>query len=489
MDSQTNATPFLQLLAAQALSRMAIGVILTDRDGRIQWVNDRQQWFTGVPPQGLIGYSLFEHPGLFFEALHDALQFTLVKGKVRQIVLRQHRLHCRIEVSPLTLEGRLLGAAVCFYEMETAAAESAAEDPLTQLVADEQRAMVRLLSSLLDVLPLAVAAVTRDGGVLYTNTPWRSAFAGDVLDRPLAAMLPAAARSEVEEALQACFREGRGRLAGSRAQGAARLFWVAPLQANPELTLGLVAALPEWAEAGTSRDHPALPVTHLGQLVSQIVHDIRNPLTALKCQIEVLRDKKLYEPGGEHVFQETIDLFDKEVREIITILEEIEPIGGGEPGATDSYTLSELVKNAHFVAEWRRPCKEVHIALELPEDLPSITCDGVRFQKALTGLLLEALDQAGAAGRVALRVHTRDDGAIGLRLLHSAARMENRPSRGPSPGGRTCNLRLAMAYAVIVELGGTLEIRRHESGETEIAITLPAVTQTPMEPLGAAPIC
>lgn len=462
---------------------MPVGVILTDRDGRIQWVNDRQQWFTGVPPQGLIGYSLFEHPGLFFEALHDALQFTLVKGKMRQIILRQHRLHCRIEITPLALEGRLLGAAVCFYEMEAAAAERAAEDPVTQLVADEQRAMVRLLSSLLDTLPLAVAAVAPDGSVLYTNAAWRTDFAED-LERPLTAMLPAAAGSVVAEALQASWREGCGRLAGGRGHGTGRTFWIAPLRPNPELTLGLVAALPEWAEAGGRRQAVAVKMTSLGQVISQIIHDIRNPLTALKTQLEILRDTNLYEPGGEHKFQEAIDLFDKEVHEIGSILEEIEPAGGGDPGATDAFAIGELVRNAHFVAEWRRPNKAVHIALVLPEDLPAIACEGVRFQKALTGLLLEALDQAGAAGRVALTVECLEEGMVGLCLRHSTAR----PGSWPPQAGRINNLRLAMAYAMIVELGGTFDIRRLAGGESEMAITLPGVAPASPERPGSVRI-
>jgi len=54
----------MSLLAGQLLSRISVGIILTDADGRMQWVNSRQQWFTGVPGQGLLGLSIFEHPGL-----------------------------------------------------------------------------------------------------------------------------------------------------------------------------------------------------------------------------------------------------------------------------------------------------------------------------------------------------------------------------------------------------------------------------------------
>jgi len=476
MESRANASSFLQLLAGQVLSRMTVGVILTDADGRIEWVNDRQQWFTGVPPQGLLGYSMFEHPGLFFEALHDALQYALVKGKMRQILLRQHHLHCRIEVTPLFVEGRLLGAAVCFYEVTAAAAE--AEDPLNQLVADEQRAMVRMLSALLDGLPLAVAAVTRDGAVLYVNAPWRTTIAGDALDRPLAEMLPEPARSSVAAALAASWKEGSGRhVESSTAAECARHFWVAPLPANPELTLGLVAVLPAWPGGTGGQNHFALQLTNLCQFAGHIVHDIRNPLTTLKCELEVLRDENLYEEGGAHRFQEAIDLFETQVREITEILDQIEPMGADAPGPVDAVSVVEVVRNAHFVAEWRRPYKSVHIELDLPEDLPSLTCDGVRLQKALTGLLLHALDQAGVAGAITFKVEQLRPDTLGLRLLFRTAGSGLNQPLPPRPPWNSKDIVLAMAYAVIIELDGTFDMQRRHTGETEIVITLPGLDE------------
>jgi signal transduction histidine kinase len=483
MDSQANASSFNSLLAGQVLSRIAVGVILTDPDGRIQWVNDRQQWFTGVPPQGLLGHSIFEHPGLYTEELHEAIQYTLVKGKIRQLILRQPRLNCRIEVSPLTIEGRLLGAAVCFYEAAPQGGEGdpAGDDPLNQLVADEQRAMVRMLSSLLDGMPFAVAAVTFDGAMLYVNAAWRSNFSADALDLPLTAMLPEKVRAEVEMALKLCWKDGRGRLiSGSRNGDGAAHYWIAPLPANQELTLGLVVALRDLPAAGEGDQNLfAQQMTNLCQFTARIVHDIRNPLTALMCELELLRNDNLYEPGGVHKFQSAIDLFTHQVEEINGILEEIEPMGADDPGHIDAFAVSELVKNARFVAEWHRPYKGVHVELEMPEDLPPLTCDGLRLQKALAGLLFNALDQAGAAGRVALQVDRLRAGVLDIKVAYSTARPGVNEPLPPQPPWRSANLRLALAYSVITELGGGFEMRRLHGGETEITIQLSGLEESP----------
>jgi len=478
MDSQAGASSFMTLLAGQLLTHISVGIIFIDAEGRIQWVNSRQQWFTGVPGQGLLGLSLFEHPGLNDAELHEAIQFTLVKGKHRQLHLRHPRLNCRIEVSPLAIEGRLLGAAVCFYEAGGGQSEPGAvgEDPLNQLVADEQRAMVRMLSALVDALPFAVAAAAADGAVLYVNAAWRSVYAADALDRPLSTMLPASVRAQAAAALAASLQDGEGRLvSGEREAAGPCHFWIAPLPANPELTLALVAALPELStEREGAQNLFALQMTNLCQFTARIVHDIRNPLTALMCELDMLRNDNLYEPGGVHKFQGAIDLFTHQVEEINTILEEIAPMGSDDSSRIEECDLAELIKNARFVAEWRRPYKDVRIELEMPEELPPLACDGIRLQKGLSGLLLHALDQAGAAGSVRLSVEPDAEGGLAMRLVFSGSApgwSEPLPSQPP---WRSAHLRLALAYAIIAELGGGFRMRRLHDGSTEIVILLAA---------------
>jgi signal transduction histidine kinase len=465
----------MSLLAGQLLSRISVGIILTDADGRMQWVNSRQQWFTGVPGQGLLGLSIFEHPGLNSEELHEAIQFALVKGKIRQLYLRHPRLNCRIEVSPLTIEGRLLGAAVCFYEAGDAQAEPG-DDSLNQLVADEQRAMVRLLSALLDAMPFAVAAAAADGAVLYVNAAWRSIYAADALDRSLLAMLPDSVRVEAGAALTACLQKGEGRLiSGEREAAGPHHFWIAPLPANPELTLALVVALPEFSpEREGVQTLFALQMTNLCQFTARIVHDIRNPLTALMCELDMLRNDNLYEAGGVHKFQNAIDLFTHQVEEINGILEEIAPMGSDDSSRVEECDVAELVKNARFVAEWRRPYKNVRIELAMAEEMPVLNCDGIRLQKALSGLFLHALDQAGAAGSVHLTVEHSQDGALALRLVFSVAKPGLSEPVSPQPPWRSAHLRLALAYAIIAELGGEFKMRRLHDGAAEIAILLAA---------------
>lgn len=472
MDLQANASSFLQLIGGQALSRIGIGILLTDPDGRIQWVNDRQQWFTGIPADSLLGLSIFEHPGLPFAELHEAIQFVLIKAKSRHLLLRQEQFHGRIEVTPLAVEGRLLGAAVFIYE--AARTTSVIQESGLQLVADEQRAMLRLLSALLDALPYPVAAVAKDGAILYANEPWRSEYANDALGRPIESMLPPPVGRPVRTALELCLQRGAGELAGDyQGRGDGTCFWIAPLPEIKELTLGMVARLrtPQAPDEGAD-DDLELPVSSFSQFTSHLIHDIRNPLTTLMCELDLLRNENLYEEGGTHRFQSAIDLFDHQVHDIARILEEIEPLGPSLPTAASLSSSTEIIERAVLVADWRRPFKSIRIALEMTDDLPDLYCDGLGLQKALVSLLLYALQEAGAAGAVSLAVTGPESETLDLRLLFSSARPVLPGPVQDTPAWESAPFRLAMAYALIRELGGRFRMRRLPSDEVEVSIRI-----------------
>ncbi|HNY92456.1 MAG TPA: hypothetical protein PKM23_13110, partial [bacterium] len=98
----------------------------------------------------------------------------------------------------------------------------------------------------------------------------------------------------------------------------------------------------------------------------------------------------------------------------------------------------------------------------------------IRLQKGLSGLLLHALDQAGAAGSVRLSVEPDAEGGLAMRLVFSGSApgwSEPLPSQPP---WRSAHLRLALAYAIIAELGGGFRMRRLHDGSTEIVILLAA---------------
>lgn len=486
MDLQANASSFLQLLGGQALSRIGIGIIMTDPDGRIQWVNDRQQWFTGIPAEPLLGLSIFEHPGLAFAELHEAIQFVLIKAKSRHLLLRQEQFHGRIEVTPLMVEGGLLGAAVFIYE--AARTTSVIHDSGLQLVADEQRAMLRLLSALLDALPYPVAAVAKDGAILFANEPWRSEFDEDALGRPVESMLPPPVRRQVRTALELCLQRGASELAGDyQGRGDGTCYWIAPLPEIKELTLGMVARLgrspaPDEGES----DALDLQVTSFSQFTSHLIHDIRNPLTTLMCELDLLRNENLYEEGGTHRFQSAIDLFDHQVHAIARILEEIEPMGPALPSAASLSSSAEIIERAVLVADWRRPFKSIRIALEMTDDLPDLYCDGLGLQKALVSLLLYALQEAGAAGTVSLAVTGPEAAELDLRLLFSSARPVLPGPVQDTPSWESASFRLAMAYALIRELGGRFRMRRLPSGEVEVNIRIQS--RRPLKPAQKQPL-
>jgi len=212
----------------------------------------------------------------------------------------------------------------------------------------------------------------------------------------------------------------------------------------------------------------------VGSLVSEIVHEIRNPLVSVKTFLQLLPER-----GGEPEFQESfLRLASDELRRVERLLDLVldhaRPAADSAPAtevAAAVASIAQLV--SHRAAERGVTISE---AAEGQELWVALSGDGLR--QVLLNLTLNAIDVSPEGGRVQIAARRRGEGVEitvsdegpGVAPEHRARVFEPFFSTKPDrPGG----LGLAISRRIAEEAAGHLELETPPAGGARFLLTLP----------------
>jgi signal transduction histidine kinase len=232
-------------------------------------------------------------------------------------------------------------------------------------------------------------------------------------------------------------------------------------------------------------------------MVADIAHELRTPVTAIQCNLELMLDGAL-EPRVENIApiydqllllaRLVLDLQDLALADLGKLSLRREPV--------------DLAKLAERIALTVRPQLEeagITLALDAPEPLPPLEVDVYRIEQILLNLLSNARRYTPAGGRITLTVRAADtqvqlqisDSGHGIpaeELPHIFQRFyRGDRSRSRQTGG--AGLGLAIAKNLVEAHGGQICVTSRPGRGTTFTVSLPLrsePTQTP-ETTAAAP--
>jgi two-component system, NtrC family, sensor kinase len=151
----------------------------------------------------------------------------------------------------------------------------------------------------------------------------------------------------------------------------------------------------------------------VGRLAAGLAHEIGNPIAALLGLEDILLQGGL-DPGEQHDFLVRIR---KETERIHRVLRDLldfarpasVPLGHADkPG-----DVTEAIDDVLALIKPQRSFRDVHIAVDIPPMLPTVTLGRERIMQVLLNLLLNAADATEQKGRISLRAE-RIDGRVRL---------------------------------------------------------------------------
>lgn len=223
-------------------------------------------------------------------------------------------------------------------------------------------------------------------------------------------------------------------------------------------------------------------LAQIGRLAASIAHEIRNPLTSVKLNIQKLQEDGAFgETEREHLnlSQEGIAQIEKFIKEMLNFTRATELQKA--PFAVEQI-IDESLKTLKDV------CPEKTIAVEKRVDggLPEVVVDGDRLRQVLLNLLRNAAEAVGPGGRILLSADMIEGkGGLKLRLRVS----DNGPGVPekdwenvfePFFTTKSWGIGLGLANArKLVELHrGTIRIVRKKGAGTTFEVLIPIVRES-----------
>jgi signal transduction histidine kinase len=210
----------------------------------------------------------------------------------------------------------------------------------------------------------------------------------------------------------------------------------------------------------------------LGELSSQVAHEIRNPLTAIGGFARSIQ-RRLNEgdPNRKHV-----DIIVKETERLERILTEQLCFAKLSPPDLKPEGINHVIEEVLDLFREKLDAKKCTIRVELGSDLPKVLIDADKMKQAFINILQNALDNAGDGGNISI-ASSQQDRMLEVRIGNNGPPIEEAIlSRLFVPFATTkssgSGLGLAVTYEIVYEHGGTIDVKS-DKDETVFLISLP----------------
>ena len=210
----------------------------------------------------------------------------------------------------------------------------------------------------------------------------------------------------------------------------------------------------------------------LGELSAGIVHEVRNPLGAIKGAVEILEDEiALTSPRREFA-----DLAKKEIERLDKLVGEFLRFARPATLSVEPDDLNKIVESVVSLIENQAASQSISIEKELGKILPKVSVDGEQIKQVLLNLALNSLQAMSKGGRLIFRTTENEDFCI-IEVEDTGEGIEEAivpkifdPFFTTKAKG--VGLGLSIAHKISVQHGGDLTVRRNENG-TVFSLLLP----------------
>jgi two-component system, NtrC family, sensor kinase len=222
----------------------------------------------------------------------------------------------------------------------------------------------------------------------------------------------------------------------------------------------------------------------VGQLAAGVMHEINNPLaTILACSEALsLRVAELPEAErqAEHEYLRIIDTEVQRCRRIVEgLLDFSRPKQSGHKAPSD---INAIVEQTLFLLKHHERFKWLTIERQLEQDLPQFPADAERVVQCFMALMLNAMDAMNSRGvltvRTRLNPQRRDEIMAEFIDTGTGIRQEDLPKIfepffTTKPQGRGTGLGLSVAYGIVEEHRGRIEVESQLGVGTNFKVFLP----------------
>jgi len=230
----------------------------------------------------------------------------------------------------------------------------------------------------------------------------------------------------------------------------------------------------------------------IGKMAAHVTHEIRNPLSAMGLNVEMLEEELAHPDGAERAeVRNLLAAIVREVQRLEHLSEEYLRVARLPQPRMEAEDVAAAVREIVVFAKPEIDLAGCTVALHVGDDLPAALFDEAQLRQALLNLLRNAREAMPAGGVIDVRVEARG--------MSVAVDVEDRGGGIPedirarvfdpffSTKGEGTGLGLAITRHIVEAHGGTVTCDPRDGGGTRFRIALPiAPSKSTRLPAGEA---
>jgi len=222
------------------------------------------------------------------------------------------------------------------------------------------------------------------------------------------------------------------------------------------------------------------------QNISEVVHDIKNPLTAMIGNISLIRNE-VAGPIGNKVYQDKIRVLESSTKRLLdlcnSLLSDV-PESGITKDVRQPVDVSDLINEVMDLFEEMAAQRDIVFKAHIDDMFPLIEANPNDLFRALMNLVSNAIKFTPGGGNVEVIAKTDAvDGAVIMVVRDSGVGMSLDQIRDVTQPGTTSvsphgdvgtGFGLAIVNRIIADLGGSVDIVSSENRGTRIKLKFPS---------------
>ena len=219
----------------------------------------------------------------------------------------------------------------------------------------------------------------------------------------------------------------------------------------------------------------------IGRLAAGVAHEIGNPVTAIACLAQELREDEAATEQAAQILEQT-----RRINQIVQTLVGYAHAGqASQPRSPEPTALAAVAREARDLVQLNPRARELSFSLDIPDDL-LVLAEHQRLVQVFVNFYSNAVDACDADGQISVNARRQRDMAVvrisdtGHGIPQAIRDKVLEPFFTTKTPGQGTGLGLSLAWNIINDYAGRLDIqpRRGRSHGTQVTIRLPLVKET-----------
>lgn len=152
----------------------------------------------------------------------------------------------------------------------------------------------------------------------------------------------------------------------------------------------------------------AAKLASLGEIISGIAHEIKNPLTGISCAVQVFQSEMSDDDSKKAITDEILNHIKRLDVTVKALLNYAKP----KPLTFLPFSVNDVLDKAIFFVYTEAKKNNVVINTDIKSDLPEVMMDPDQMQQVFLNLLINAVQAMPTGGNLGISISSHDKGAM-----------------------------------------------------------------------------